>query len=154
MVSIEELVERAERVLSEATRHGKKLHRKKRKVFKVGQKSRRRSGVTFVKTADGWRRVAKNPRRARAAAGDGGSGLSDLTKAVRGFLSTFQSAKQAAYSKYAPAPKPKSTDPGDLFGRPLKRKTKKTRSSRLKRKRGSRPSEPARWPAPKKPGPR
>lgn len=59
-MTLEALLTRAQS-LTEATA----LHRKRR-FYRVGQQSRRPSGLVFVKTDRGWRRLAKNPRTARA----------------------------------------------------------------------------------------
>lgn len=122
MTETELLVQRAQLVL-EATR------KKRRKLYRVGQKSRRRSGETFVKTADGWRRVAKNPRKKPGLWGA-------LIQKAKDLLGPEQ-----------PQPKPPpSTDTANLFGRPKKRK--KTRSARPKPKRSSSTGSPLRWPEP------
>lgn len=114
---VDQLVEHAQSllgVLSEAAR------RKKRRLFKVGQKSRRSNGQYFVKTDRGWRRVAKNPRKAPT-----GWMAPLLAKAVQ-VLSPILSRL------------PDGRKPGKVrAGEDLFRKGTRTKSPKPKRRRGS-----------------
>jgi len=119
---VDQLVEHAQSlflVLAERTL------RKRRRLFKVGQKSRRSNGQYFIKTDRGWRRVAKNPRKPVAS----GGGWSTLAASMS---TAFKDAHQKSFDRWSGKKPGQVRDGQDLF-----KKGKRTKSPKPKRRRGS-----------------